>query len=218
MPIVNREKFTGKSPEDERRERIARGIPARYMLSCNHPGLSFVTVINAEKLGYSYLDEYEYYMRSLEDVISGVLEEQVRKAIADLYFSEDDVEPMGFFNYYEIEEKVNSLIPYNEEVEVNLAATDKYGGLIETEIFNIMDMLDNDPDYFREYGVSDAVYQYISTALNRFEEESCWHFALKKVMPDSVLSTDEFYENVMRWPSPQKDGSWVDGDGTELQP
>ena len=196
--------------EEKLKEIYEKTKPARYVLMCDYPGLWFRTVIDASKLGFSFTDEHAYYVRSLEDVIGRVLEEQVRKAIYDVYFPEDDIKPAGHFDYYDVEKTVNSRIPYNENVEATLISIDKDGKIIETKTFKIMEFLDNDPDYFREYGVSDAVYQYISAALKRFENEAGWHFALKR--------ENGFIENVKQWPSPQKDGSWTDADGTVLQP
>ena len=190
--------------------RNVRAIPARYVLKCDYPGLEFITFIHSARFGYSYIDQYSSFMRCLEDVVSRVLEEQVRKAISVLYFTEEHAQPAGHFDYYDVEKTVNGYVPYNENVEASLIAIDKDEKIIETKIIKIMDYLDNDPDYFREYGVSDAVYQYISTALKRFEKEACWHFALE--------TENAFYENVSFWPSPQKDGSWIDDDGTVLQP
>ncbi len=192
------------------REIYEKTKPARYVLMCDYPGLWFRTFIDASKLGFSFTDDHAYYVRSLEDVIGRVLEEQVRKAIYDLYFPEDDIQPAGRFDYYDVEKIINSRIPYNENVEASLITIGKDGKIIETKTFKILEFLDNDPDYFREYGVSEAVYQYISTALKRFENEAVWHYALKK--ENGVI------EKAGQWPSPQKDGSWIDADGTVLQP
>ena len=184
--------------------------PARYVLMCDYPGLWFRTFIDASKLGFSFTEQHEYYVRSLEDVIARVLEEQVRKAIYDMYYPEDDVKPMGHFDYYDVEKIIKSYIPYNENVEATLIAIDKENNIIETKTIKVLEFLDNDPDYFREYGVSEAVYQYIATALKRFENEAGWHYALKK--------ENGYIETVQQWPVPQKDGSWIDADGTVLQP
>ena len=184
--------------------------PARYVLMCDYPGLWFRTFIDASKLGFSFTEQHEYYVRSLEDVIARVLEEQVRKAIYDLYYPEDDVKPMGHFDYYDVEKIIKGYIPYNENVEATLIAIDKENNIIETKTIKVLEFLDNDPDYFREYGVSEAVYQYIATALKRFENEAGWHYALKK--------ENGYIETVQQWPVPQKDGSWIDADGIVLQP
>ena len=184
--------------------------PARYVLMCDYPGLWFRTFIDASKLGFSFTEEHDYYVRSLEDIIGRVLEEQVRKAIYDLYYPEDDVKPAGHFDYYDVEKIIKGYIPYNENVEATLIAIDKENNIIETKTIKVLEFLDNDPDYFREYGVSEAVYQYIATALKRFENEAGWHYALKK--------ENGYIETVQQWPVPQKDGSWIDADGTVLQP
>lgn len=184
--------------------------PARYVLMCEYPGLWFRTFIDASKLGFSFTEQHEYYVRSLEDVIARVLEEQVRKAIYDLYYPEDDVKPMGHFDYYDVEKIIKGYIPYNENVEAALIAIDKENNIIETKTIKVLEFLDNDPDYFREYGVSEAVYQYIATALRRFENEAGWYYALKK--------ENGYIETVKQWPVPQKDGSWIDADGIDLQP
>ena len=195
---------------DKLREIYEKTQPARYILMCDYPGLWFRTFIDASKLGFSYTEQHEYYVRSLEDVIARVLEEQVRKAIYALYYPEDDVKPMGHFDYYDVEKIIKSYIPYNENVEATLITIDKENNIIETKTIKVLEFLDNDPDYFREYGVSEAVYQYIATALRRFENEAGWHYALKK--------ENGYIETVKQWPVPQKDGSWIDADGTVLQP
>lgn len=195
---------------DKLREIHEKTQPARYVLMCDYPGLWFRTFIDASKLGFSFTEEHDYYVRSLEDVIGRVLEEQVRKAIYDLYYPEDDVKPAGHFDYYDVEKIIKGYIPYNENVEASLIAIGKEENIIETKTIKVLEFLDNDPDYFREYGVSEAVYQYISTALKRFENEAGWHYALKK--------ENGFIETVKQWPSPQKDGSWIDADGTVLRP
>ena len=195
---------------DKLREIYEKTQPARYILMCDYPGLWFRTFIDASKLGFSYTEQHEYYVRSLEDVIARVLEEQVRKAIYALYYPEDDVKPMGHFDYYDVEKIIKSYIPYNENVEATLITIDKENHIIETKTIKVLEFLDNDPDYFREYGVSEAVYQYIATALKQFEHDAGWHYALKK--------ENGYIETVQQWPVPQKDGSWIDADGIVLQP
>lgn len=195
---------------DKLREIYEKTQPARYVLMCDCPGLWFRTFIDASKLGFSFTEQHEYYVRSLEDVIARVLEEQVRKAIYDLYYPEDEVKPTGHFDYYDVEKIIKGYIPYNENVEAALIAIDKENNIIETKTIKVLEFLDNDPDYFREYGVSEAVYQYIATALKQFENEAGWHYALKK--------ENGYIETVKQWPVPQKDGSWIDADGTVLQP
>ena len=61
-----------------------------------------------------------------------------------------------------------------------------------------------------ECGFFDATSEYISISLTRFMEESTWNVALRK--------EEVFIEDVKEWPAPQKDGSWIDEDGTEMEP
>ena len=61
-----------------------------------------------------------------------------------------------------------------------------------------------------ECGFFDATSEYISISLTRFIKESSWNIALRK--------GEIFIEDVKEWPAPQKDGTWIDADGTEMEP
>ena len=195
-----------------RQYKIVQQVPAKHILYCDYPGLEFRTEFDASERDYSYEEnEYEYYRSELEELIFNELaSSQGIEKLMDAHFTEDDVSPYYHFDYMEVMQLMTEVLPYNDKVKIYLDSVNKKGKLIETKEINIKDCFIYDPEIFQEGGMFNATSERISASIKCFVKESYWHFALQ--------NGSEIIENVKQWPSPNKDGSWIKEDGTEMQP
>ena len=88
----------------------------------------------------------------------------------------------------------------------------KDGKIIDTRKIKIEDCynLESQKEYLMECGFFDYTDEYIEASLDKFVEETGWHIGL--------LKGSERIEDVTRWPAPNRRGSWIDEDGTEMYP
>ncbi len=226
--IKRMEEEKKKKEEEERKQReiarqkhllwvekkVAKGIPAKFVLYCNDSGAEFREEIDASQIDSSYTEDYDDYREELNGILSELLEEQDCEKFAGRYFTEDEVPASGHICYDEIRTDVfgNWGLLLNDDVRVYLDSVGEDGTVIDTEELDIGDYIDLErmEEFLMECGLYDQTDEYIEIALRKFVEESDWHYGLRK--------DDQFYEDVETWPAPKADGSWADNTGRKMEP
>ena len=196
-------------------EQVSKGIPARFVLYCNYPGLEFKTELDTDDIEASYEDDYDGYWEELYwqidyelcNAFDGGIE-----TLLDAHYTEDDVSPKLYFDYSEVTMPIQEAIPHNDKVKIFLDSFDSDGNLIETQEIHIMDFFDRHPDYFQEGGMWNATNEYISASQSKFIRDGEWLFGLRDDKNHCEI------ENPEEWPAPKADGTWIDEDGNELHP
>lgn len=203
-------------------KQLTKGIPAKHILRCEYPGLEFREEIDASEIDCSYKDDYDFYQDALSDYVSDYIPNWMSdqglnfEKLLDMdgYFKKDKVPSSGHFWYGEIRTEVfgNGGFPINEKIKIYLDSIRKDGSVIETKKIAIEDCfnLESQKEMLMECGFFEATDEYISASLERFIKESTWNVSLRK--------GDYFILDVKKWPAPGEDGSWIDKDGTELEP
>ena len=193
---------------------ISKGIPAKHILYCKYPGVEFREEIEASKIEASYEEEYDIYQDWLHDYITDILINLDLKKFVGDYFTEDEIPACGHFWYGEVRTEVfgNGGFPLNENIKIYLDSVREDGTIIDTEEIDIVDYvnLESEKETLMECGFWGETDEYIETSLDKFVEETGWHIGLWK--------GSERIEDVSQWPAPDKNGRWIDKDGTEMYP
>ena len=203
-------------------QQLTKGIPAKHILRCEYPGLEFREEIDASEIDCSYKDDYDFYQDALSDYISDYIPNWMsdhgigfeKFLDMDGYFEIDKVPASGHFWYGEIRTEVfgNGGLPLNENIKIYVDDVRKDGKIIDTRKIKIEDCynLESQKEYLMECGFFDYTDEYIECSLDKFVKETGWHIGL--------LKGSERIEDVTRWPAPNRRGSWIDEDGTEMYP
>ena len=203
-------------------KQLTKGIPAKHILRCEYPGLEFRKEIDASEIDYSYKDDYDFYQDALSDYVSDYIPNWMSdhgigfEKLLDMdgYFEKDKVPSSGHFWYGEIRTEVfgNGGFPINEKIKIYLDSIRKDGSVIETKKLAVEDYfnLESQKEMLMECGFWRETDEYIETSLDKFVEETGWHIGLWK--------GSERFEDVTQWPAPDKNGRWIDKDGTEMYP
>ena len=195
-----------------------KDVPAKYVLYCDYPGIEFREEFEASEINYSYEDDYDAYQEALYDYIPDCLSGLVdfeNFLDMDYYFTEEDIPARGYFVYDEVRSELfgDKGLLLNENIKIYLDILRKDGTVIETKELDFEDCFDleREEEVLMECGFGDAMDKYITISLERFIIESRWQFALRK-------GEHDFIRDVKKWPDPKEDGSWIDKDGTEMEP
>ena len=193
-------------------------IPAKYVLYCDYPGAEFREEFDGSNVDYSdkgedypyseYVNEYEYFYDEIGDCLRNNFEK-----FLDGYFTEDNVPACGYICYDEVRTDVfgNNELCLNEDIKVYLSAVSEDGTTIDTDEIKIEKYvnLESQKAFLMECGFGDDTDEYIEIALGKFVKESEWYYCLRK---------GDQYLDVEDWPEPKEDCTWVDEDGTRMEP
>ena len=194
-------------------------VPATFVLYCDYPGSEFREEMDAPEI-YDYDDDdYEFsiddVLDALHDTITDTLYSELDyNSLLGVHYNEDDVCANGHFWYGEVRtsEFGDSDLPLNEDIKVYLDSIGEDGTVLATTEIDIEEFisLDSIKETLMECGLFDSTDEYIEASLSKFVEETGWHVAL--------LKDGERIEDPARWPAPDKEGRWIDEDGTEMYP
>lgn len=192
-------------------------IPAKHVLHCEYPEAKFRHEFDASKIDYSNKNDDESYAEFLSDDISDELNTHVINNLSTFLDSSNvgsGVSSSGHISYDEVLTNFIDSCDWtlNKEIKVYFDTFSKDGTVIESEEIDLDEYVDmEDVKYIvQECGLLDDSYTAdIEDALSDFVDSSEWQFALRK---------GHDFLDVEDWPAPKEDGSWVDTDGTEMEP
>ena len=207
-----------KDMNENQESKEQKMIPATFVLYCDYPGCEFREEMDAPGIDWDD-DDYEFsiddVLDELQDKISDTLYSELNyNELLGVHYTEDDVAAQGHFWYGEVRtsEFGDADLPLNEDIKVCLDCVAEDGTVLETHEIDIENFisLDSVKETLMECGLFDSTDEYIECSLDKFVKETGWHIGL--------LKGSERIEDVTRWPAPNRRGSWIDEDGTEMYP
>ena len=208
-----------KDMNENQESKEQKKIPATFVLYCDYPGCEFREEMDDPEINCDDEDDYEFSIEDvlydLHDKISDTLYSELDyNKLLGVHYTEDDVAAQGHFWYGEVRtsEFGDADLPLNEDIKVCLDCVAEDGTVLETHEIDIENFisLDSVKETLMECGLFDSTDEYIECSLDKFVKETGWHIGL--------LKGSERIEDVTRWPAPNRRGSWIDEDGTEMYP
>ena len=222
---------------------LAEGVPVKHILRCKYPGFEFREEIDAFQVGIPYEDAYR---DKLNVHIDKILAKQNLEKLMDVKYRDYEIDPKGHFIYSDVLHKISEKRPWDYEVEIKLDDIGQNGDILSTEKVDIADFFKRNPEYLQKPYMLQVANDYISISIRQFISDSCWQFELYndaesakkfygrfKLHNSGCFPVYDFQlynydyidygiahglDNPENWPSPQKDGTWVDYRGKIMYP